>query len=168
MIALHQGFSPSFYGKPAGNLLDTSSRSHSEVDTNFTISEPYAVLMHYFIQIEAVIQDAQSTKHQLSRLGAEHLNHLYDFLKPLYDDRVLPCQEQFDNPSPRVTFAMLWWIYKPGTSVHVRTSRVVYTCIIADPNDIEFMTEKPVLNIFHRCINAHSIVGQVESVANPL
>ena len=139
------GYYPSFYGKLAGNLLDTSLRSHSEVDTNFTISEPYAVLMHYFMQIEAVInniepekrmdedvQDDQSTKHQLSRLGAEHLNHLYDFLKPIYNDRVLPCLEELDNPSPRVTFAMLWWIYKPGTSVYVRTSRVVHTCIIAD------------------------------------
>ncbi|OXV10801.1 hypothetical protein Egran_01438 [Elaphomyces granulatus] len=131
---------PSFYGTPAGDLLNLSLRSRSEVDTAFYILEPYGVLMHHFTQIEAVVHsirpeqgmDEDIQEDQISRLGKEHLKHLYDFLEPLYNNQIPPCQEQLDNPSPRVAFAMLWWIYKPGTSVYIQTSGVVHVCIISD------------------------------------
>jgi uncharacterized protein DUF7025 len=135
------GYYPSFYGTPAGDLLNLSLRSRSEVNTAVRILEPYGVLMHHFTQIEAVVHgirpeqgmDEDIQEDQISRLGKEHLNlsictifwYLYIIIKS-------PCQEQLDNPSPRVAFAMLWWIYKPGTSVYIQTSGVVHACIIAD------------------------------------
>ncbi|KKK16408.1 hypothetical protein ARAM_004743 [Aspergillus rambellii] len=139
------GYYPSFYMElPAANLLKLFLKRGSEVNSNFAIYEPYAVLMHHFLEIEATANNIQPRQKmdqesegeqddpQVSRLKIEHLKRLYDFLNPQYQAQILPLQEQLKTTAPRIAFDMLWWIYRPGTTVYYRTPRVVYACVISN------------------------------------
>lgn len=141
---------PSFYGKEAGFLTDLEIVESPLDASHFSIYEPYSVLMHNFSKIrEFVDEDSENLQKQASpvllderdrrsytetsaQLQRQHMQHLYQFLKPLHDARVIPCQRFLSEPVPRVAFDMLWYLFKPGTDVYVRSDGVLHACVVAD------------------------------------
>lgn len=143
------GYYPSFRRNRPGDLQKLSCKSAKEIYTDFTLFEPFGVLMHHFPQIEAVANEVtpessdgwkssqltesgQTTKAEVLRLQRQHMWHLFTFLHFQYDTRVVPCQMHLEEPSPRVAFDMLWFIFKPGTNVYVWTNKAVHACVVAD------------------------------------
>ncbi|KAI4139374.1 MAG: hypothetical protein L6R39_006319 [Caloplaca ligustica] len=128
--------------KTPRNLLDL------DVSTNFTLFEPYGVLMHHFPQLAAFAQSttptdseaetvtqAEDNTHNLEilRLQKKHVRQLYEHLKPFYNSGVMTAQKLLQNDPPRIAFDMLWFLFKPGTDVYVQAEHgLVHACVVAD------------------------------------
>lgn len=70
--------------------------------------------------------------------AAQHLTHLLDYLESSYGERIHT--EKSKNDKGYCTFAMLWLLYKPGTTVYFREkqtdlpSAMVIKSVKADPS----------------------------------
>ncbi|KAL8649650.1 MAG: hypothetical protein Q9210_004274 [Variospora velana] len=131
------GYYPSFYKKEPGNLLDLSSIKSSDVSTEFILAEPYGVLMHHFPQLAAFAQssnpvDSEAENIEVLRLKRKHVRLLCEHLKPHYDSVVMPSRKLLENDPPRISFDMLWYVFKPGTDVYLQAHGLVHTCVVAD------------------------------------
>ncbi|KAL9045745.1 MAG: hypothetical protein Q9214_001261 [Letrouitia sp. 1 TL-2023] len=135
------GYYPSFYEQSLGDLVDLSRTSSKDISSKFAISEPYGVLMHHFPQIaEFAARNTpaktegpfQNVEDEILKLQIKHVRHLYDFLKPIYDTRVLSAQRNLKKIPPCVAFDNLWYILKPGTDVYLHRSHPVHVCVVAD------------------------------------
>ncbi|KAI1325752.1 P-loop containing nucleoside triphosphate hydrolase protein [Xylariaceae sp. FL0255] len=78
--------------------------------------------------------------HNAVDLQREHTQLLYDFLKPHYEHIVEPCLKLLDEPTPRITFETLWYIFPPGTDVYcpVGSSHcvfVIHKVVLEDGTD---------------------------------
>lgn len=143
------GYYPSFRQMiPGPDLLNISHKSAKDVRGDFTIFEPYGVLMHHFSQIEAIANDivpsygdkvdqskppdnVQTVENQVTQLQRKHFRHLYSFLRPIYESSVLPCQKLLQQSSPSIAFEMLWFIFRPGTDVYRKTPQGTETYVVA-------------------------------------
>ncbi|KAJ5658517.1 uncharacterized protein N7484_002166 [Penicillium longicatenatum] len=91
------------------------------------ISEPYAVLHHYFDSIEAMAgspvsatmcKSPHDNKEIEIDLQKKHIQILLDFLRPIREERILRCEETLSEPTARVAFDMIWYLLKPGMDVY--------------------------------------------------
>ena len=143
------GYYPSFCKIINRELLDLSHTSCATTYSRLRVFEPYAAFMHNFPQIAALAESKGSDKiagqsgvqsekpcknpeDEILRLQIRHVRQLYGFLKPLHDAVVLPIQEQLKKDTPRLTFDMLWYIFRPGTDVYVDIAGSIQTCVVMD------------------------------------
>lgn len=143
------GYYPSFLKNVNRELLDLSHSSAGATYSGLKVFEPYAAFMHNFSQIADFAESkgpdhsagesgpesgekCQKPEDERVRLQIEHVKQLYDFLKPQHDALVLPIQEQLKKDHPRVTFDMLWYVFKPGTDVYVDIAGSIQTCVVKD------------------------------------
>ncbi|KAJ5335437.1 hypothetical protein N7452_007840 [Penicillium brevicompactum] len=103
---------PSFHGM----LFDESMRE------GLIIQEPFAVLLHHFDSIEAMAEGN----------APDHLQHLVDFLRPIYQELMLTYQKHISDPVPQVAFDKIWYLLKPGTDVYVQVDGSVYVAVVID------------------------------------
>ena len=122
---------PSFHGM----LFDESMRE------GLIIQEPFAVLLHHFDSIEAMAEGNApvptcKSEHDDSTEWVErtkdHLQHLVDFLRPIYQELMLTYQKHISDPVPQVAFDKIWYLLKPGTDVYVQVDRSVYVAVVID------------------------------------
>lgn len=105
--------------------------------------EPYGSLMHHFAAIEDFAMgekhgiEPEETKDKDTSLAIEqsiiavqHMKLLYNFLKPRYDDRIKPCLDGLSQPVPKISFDMLWYLFRPGVDVYVQSDDMVSVCVI--------------------------------------
>ena len=108
--------------------------------TEIRIEEPFAVLMHYFKSIEAfhekdnndVIINRDFGQFKTADLVKEHMGHLLDFLRPIYEASVPQCEKMLCEPNPRVTFDMLWYLLRPGTDVYAGAHSCVHVAVVME------------------------------------
>jgi hypothetical protein len=103
----------------------------------FEISDPWGILFHRFPEIEAFVQSEtakcetqDAEKDWKLKLQREHVSHLYQFLKPLYNSRILPCRKALEQPAPELPFDMLWYAFAPGTDVYIQDGEPVLACVV--------------------------------------
>jgi len=100
------------------------------------LQEPYAMLMHHFPDIDALATagfqesgcDAHENEEHRARL--RHVTVLRDFLKVQYEAQVLPCIKKLSQPTPRIRYDMLWYLFRPGDTVYVQGVEDVYACVV--------------------------------------
>ena len=105
-------------------------------ENGVSIYEPYSVLLHHFEQIADlatnVVPQKSNGDDELLCLQIEHIRHLERFLRPIYVDKILPCRIQLEGSPPKISFDMLWYLYKPGTDVYVQRYEYIQTCVIGE------------------------------------
>ncbi|KAI4266404.1 MAG: hypothetical protein L6R35_006951, partial [Caloplaca aegaea] len=131
------GYYPWFYQKEPGNLLDLSCMKSSDVSAEFVVYEPYGVLMHHFPQLAAFAQssttaDSEPENIEVLRLKRKHVRLLCEHLKPHYDSGVMPSLKLLEDDPSRISFDMLWYVFKPGTDVYFQVHDFLHTCVVAD------------------------------------
>ncbi|MCJ1386224.1 hypothetical protein MMC17_009350 [Xylographa soralifera] len=143
-----------YYPSVRGNVAFDGSFP-MDVPGGCAIPEPFAVLMHHFSDIESFINTntveestllngAAGTRYdkELLQLEESHMRYLYEFLRPSYAASMIQYQSGLSEPSPRVSFDMLWCLFRPGIDVYIRTEDVIHTCVIARVmNNIDNSTE---------------------------
>lgn len=105
--------------------------------------EPYGSLMHHFAAIEDFAmgekhgKEPEETKDTDTSLAVEqpiiavqHMKLLYNFLKPRYDDSIKPCLDTLSQPVPKISFDMLWYLFRPGVDVYVQSDDMISVCVI--------------------------------------
>lgn len=119
------GYYPSFHTQiKAGDKED------------FTIYEPFAVVMHHFQSIKAFVEKEYAGPHQHTRdfrrdeLQKTHMRHLYEFAEPLYHKTAVPCEQHLSEPRPRIAFDMIWYLLKPGTDVYVQSADIIFVGVV--------------------------------------
>lgn len=141
------GYYPGFRLFTAGKLADLSCTSSLEIDDEFTIFEPFGVLMHNFHKMAVIANaapndiDSRNAYHDrqavIAQLQAAHVQQLYEFLKPRYDTDVVSAQRQLKNDPPLASFTMLWYVFRPGTDVYVRGANTFACVIMGIRNNID-------------------------------
>ncbi|CAJ2509402.1 Uu.00g144280.m01.CDS01 [Anthostomella pinea] len=134
---------PSFWGQPAGDLLNQQATRAADVSGEITIHEPWGFLLHHFMEMEAFIQstsedspwisaNASAAEKDAFQLEREHIQHLYDFVKPRYEAQVLPCTKLLEATPPKmIPFDMLWYVFAPGTDVYLQqTGLLPQVCVV--------------------------------------
>lgn len=96
------------------------------------IHEPFAVLFHHYDSIQevaavAICKDEHDEKAQRTK---EHMQHLVNFLRPIYQESILPCLSHISGSVPRVAFDTLWYLLRPGTDVYVQADGSAYTAVV--------------------------------------
>lgn len=139
---------PSFYEKySAYRMKRESADTRILKEFIFALDEPFAVLLHHFSLIENFVGDDDNgtTEHKVIdggndsnrkkmplSLTMEHMKTLYAFLKPLYDASMPTCEKYLSEPSPRLAFDMVWYLFKPGTDVYIRGDGITYVAVVVD------------------------------------
>jgi hypothetical protein len=109
------------------------------------IQEPYAVLFHHFDAIQAMADRTATmckTGHdgntQMIDLKKGHMKHLIEFIRPIYEGRILTCQKSLHDSVPRVAFDMIWYLLTPGTDVYVQVDGSTHAAVVMEvrPNGI--------------------------------
>ncbi|CAI7628266.1 unnamed protein product [Penicillium viridicatum] len=109
------------------------------------IQEPYAVLFHHFDSIQAMADRTATmckTGHdgntQMIDLKKGHMQHLIEFIRPIYEGRILTCQKSLHDSVPRVAFDMIWYLLTPGTDVYVQVDGSTHAAVVMEvrPNGI--------------------------------
>ncbi|KAI1170292.1 hypothetical protein F4777DRAFT_569791 [Nemania sp. FL0916] len=101
----------------------------------FSFPETWGFLLHRFQAMEAFLQDkdeesSTSEKQNALRLEKEHIQLLYEFLKPHYENLVASCLNLLDRPTPRISFETLWYIFPLGTDVYFWVDSVVQVGVV--------------------------------------
>jgi hypothetical protein len=129
------GYYPSFFDKPV-----KSAPPDFISESGFIIRDPWGILYHRFPEMQAFIEahppKNESQESTLNNdeaeiaLQREHLYHLYQFLKPTYESRVLPCQRALEHPNPKIAFDMLWYALRPGIDVYIQHGQSTLACVV--------------------------------------
>lgn len=90
------------------------------------ISEPYAMLMHNYRNIEAwICNQAMATgqgadKKDSKRLHKEvaHMQILRDFLRDKFESTVHPSLQHLAKHKPVINFDSLWLMFEPGEDIY--------------------------------------------------
>ena len=111
---------------------------------SFPIHEPFAVLMHYFSDIEefvntntdeesALLNGTSGKRHdkEILQLEKSHMRHVYERLRPLHAANLLRLEPFISEPSPQASFDMLWYIFRPGTDVYVCLEGAIQPCVVS-------------------------------------
>ena len=138
------GYYPSLYAKEDPYF----SRSPFHNDPFAQLYEPYRVLLHHFSQISAAINCGETHmkegvdagrvgpnkewEDEIHRLQVGHLTCLYDFLHPLYDELVTPSRILLEGEQPKISFDMLWYLFKPGIDVYTHTRFGLQAAVVLD------------------------------------
>ena len=131
------GYYPSFWAKSS----DPETTHPRRISTNgIKIADPLGILFHRLPEMEAFLQSQPNrTKEDMASLSneelklhlqREHVSHLFQFLKPFYDSRVLPCRKILEETAPQLSFEMLWYVFAPGTDVYRYSAGSSYACVI--------------------------------------
>ncbi|KAJ5337097.1 uncharacterized protein N7506_005119 [Penicillium brevicompactum] len=129
------GYLVQYYPSFHGMLFDESMRE------GLIIQEPFAVLLHHFDSIEAMAEGNApvptcKSEHDDSTESIErtkdHLQHLVDFLRPIYQELMLTYQKHISDPVPQVAFDKIWYLLKPGTDVYVQVDGSIYVAVVID------------------------------------
>lgn len=121
--------------------------SNESVRGELTIQEPFAVLFHHFESIEAmadrttavtICKSEHEGNTQRIDLTKKHMQHLIEFLRPIYQERILACRKNLSDSVPRVAFDMIWYLLTPGTDVYVQVDGSTHAAVVMDvkPNDL--------------------------------
>lgn len=103
--------------------------------------EPFPVLLHHFDAIEAMANNTVTTttsksEHEHDAYSTNqmkvHMQHLIEFLRPIYTECVLPCQKYLAESVPRIAFNMIWYLLKPGTDVYVQYHGSTYAAVVIE------------------------------------
>ena len=106
-----------------------------------TITEPFAVLMHYLDDLDSLHRkefERAATDGLVANLSkdslAYHLGVLLDFLEPFVSRVLEPIKKKLDLSEPVVTFDNLWYIFKPGTDVYYTSSisDMIHAYVVTD------------------------------------
>lgn len=138
------GYYPSFQNPPPVPKAAGIDPEYPEIMTyEYPIYEPYAVLMHHFSDIRSFVDTntdeesrllnrAAGTSHdkELLQLEKSHMRHVLDFLRPLHTASVLQCESYLSEPSPRISFDMLWYLYRPGIDVYMRVGDIMESWVV--------------------------------------
>ncbi len=137
------GYYPSFYEIPCAHFDDPTTNRSEDVERPFSIREPWAFLLHRYPEMQAFVNGSNpyvsaskmgldGTTNDTIRLEKDHVRYLCEFLKPLYETRILPYSKRLREPSPSFPFDMLWYVFAPGTDVYFRTGESTYqVCVVA-------------------------------------
>lgn len=102
------------------------------------IREPFAVLFHHFDAIEAraagtsEVTMCRSEHDGNTDTMKRHMQHLMEFLRPLYQERILNCEKHLSDSVPRVAFDMIWYLLKPGIDVYVHMEGSIHAAVVLD------------------------------------
>ncbi|KAH7469538.1 hypothetical protein FOMA001_g14298 [Fusarium oxysporum f. sp. matthiolae] len=103
------------------------------------IEEPFAVLFHHFDAIAAMANETNgptvcNAEDERMDKGTDlkvvHSQHLMEFLRPIYTESILTCQEHLSSSVPQVAFDMVWYPLKPGTDVYVQVDGSTHAAIV--------------------------------------
>ncbi|RWA13067.1 hypothetical protein EKO27_g2020 [Xylaria grammica] len=99
--------------------------------------ETWGFLLHRFRAMETFLQskdDESSTDRErdILALEREHTQILYNYLKPHYENIVVPCMKTLDASTPRISFEDLWYIFPPGTDVYFRNGPAFQVAVVYD------------------------------------
>ncbi|KAJ5691938.1 hypothetical protein N7462_001361 [Penicillium macrosclerotiorum] len=106
-----------------------------------SIAEPYAVLFHHFDAIEAragsfvstsMCQNTHDADTQEAQQIQKHIQNLLDFLRPIRENKILDCERNLAESTPRVTFDMIWYLLKPGMDVYVHIDGSIQAAVLTD------------------------------------
>ena len=94
-----------------------------------TITEPFAVLMHYLDDLED-LHRKESERAPTDGNGAAmnkdslayHLEVLLDFLEPYVSSTLEPIKKRLELSEPVVTFDTMWYLFRPGIDVYYNSS----------------------------------------------
>ncbi|KAJ8133471.1 hypothetical protein O1611_g155 [Lasiodiplodia mahajangana] len=134
------GYYPHFSRQFPRDLTNLKATSAKELSMKFIIPYPWAFLLHRFPEIEAFVQGSGVPDTHVASQGyrpadvlnleREHMKFLYDFLKPHYEENVLPYLERLQQPSPSFPFNKLWCVFKPGTDVYVQLGDSIQAMVV--------------------------------------
>ena len=95
------------------------------------VNHPYSILMHYYHELQALkdtytnselTDDAYLQAHYQDKIRdedtASDIKTLFKFLAPWYHQHIVPELQRHLQPQPVATFAMLWFLFKPGEDVY--------------------------------------------------
>lgn len=106
----------------------------SHAEENFRrstlISEPYAVLMHHYEDIEAWIrthavtigQGVHDKRPKGLRKEVAHMTILRDFLRDKFESTVHPSLQHLARDKPVISFDSLWVLFAPGEDIYGQIS----------------------------------------------
>ncbi|KAL9115721.1 MAG: hypothetical protein Q9227_000089 [Pyrenula ochraceoflavens] len=112
--------------------------------TSVIFAEPYAWLLHHlqdlqtfmerdipdssFLPAEAVagLADGDDPPKEAKR----QVGLLLEFLQPTIEDLLLPAQALISREIPLVTFDAVWYLFRPGTEIYIRTLDVWHAAIV--------------------------------------
>ncbi|KAI1131425.1 hypothetical protein F5Y10DRAFT_233636 [Nemania abortiva] len=137
-------YDPQFVGQNGAGLDDLGATMATNTDPDqpcVEIPAPWGFLLHRMSAMEEFLRNGdndslENTAHdddinrKILRLEREHTEQLYNFLRPHYDNAVVPCQEQLEQSPPRISFEMLWYIFPPGTDVYVDSGHGYQVCVV--------------------------------------
>lgn len=116
---------------------------HSPPEETFIHVEPYALLMHHFTAIEDFAMSGKHGKEpeeakdtdtspavEQPMIAVQHMKLLYNFLKPQYDDSIKRCLDSLSQPVPKISFDMLWYLFRPGVDVYIQSYDLISVCVI--------------------------------------
>ncbi|KAI1119341.1 hypothetical protein F5Y14DRAFT_394985 [Nemania sp. NC0429] len=95
--------------------------------------------MEAFLQTGGCTQPANDSTTNIAsedilKLELEHTQHLYDYLKPIFDTSVVTCLDALGQSTPKVSFEVLWYIFEPGTDVYVSKDSEWFVCVVSEVN----------------------------------
>jgi hypothetical protein len=97
----------------------------SIIGNTVDIREPYAMIVHYKEELEALREwfgsnhTDDSASDCIVQDTYEHLGYLLDFVETKMGSKVREELERWKRPVPVATFDMLWMLLKPGIDVYV-------------------------------------------------
>ena len=106
-----------------------------------TITEPFAVLMHYLDDFTRLHrEEVQQSTIAGSETGpnknslANHLEVLLHFLQPYVSNTLGPIIDRLGSSEPAVTFDTLWYLFKPGVDVYTRDpyDETIHAWVVTD------------------------------------
>lgn len=103
--------------------------------------EPFAVLFHHFDSIEVmadgttaatICKNEHDGNTQRIDLTKGHMQHLIEFLRPIYQERILSYRKNISDSVSRVAFDMIWYLLRPGTDVYVQVEGSTHAAVVMD------------------------------------
>ncbi|KAJ5744745.1 hypothetical protein N7533_009615 [Penicillium manginii] len=120
---------------------------YESIGGGLRIQEPFAVLFHHFDSIEAMAERNTAVTICKSEHGGNaknmdltkyHMQHLMEFLRPIYQECILTYQRNISDSVPQVAFDMIWYLLKPGADVYVQVDESTHAAVVMDvkPNGV--------------------------------
>ncbi|KAF5679674.1 TOB3 (member of AAA-ATPase family) [Fusarium circinatum] len=108
------------------------------IEAELRIEDPFTVLFHHFDAIAAMAGEitgaicnaGDDSKNTGADLKTMHAQFLMAFLRPIYKESILACQEHLSNSVPQVAFDMIWYPLRPGTDVYVQLDGSTHAAVV--------------------------------------
>jgi hypothetical protein len=62
----------------------------------------------------------------------KHMKILLEFLRPIYEERIVRCEKCLSESTPRVAFDIIWYLLKPGTDVDIHIDESSQVAVVKD------------------------------------